>query len=104
MFATPSKPGMRFAPLTQDARNKYGLKSNVHGVLITEIDEDSVAAQRQIRVGEVLERVGDQAVTSQQNVLVALRSSANQKIGMVPLLVRGEEGPRWVVLPLDHGS
>jgi serine protease Do len=103
-FATPSNPGMQFASITPEMRAKYGLKPDEQGVLVTEVAEQSSAAKRQIKAGEVIEKIGERSVSSPEDVHAALQAIADQHSGFAPLLVRGQEGPRWVPLPLDPGK
>ena len=103
-FVTPSKPGMSFAPITAEARAKYGLKSDQTGVLVTEVDQPSAAARRQITVGDIIEKIGEHTVFRPSDVQTALQNVIDQHKPAVPVLIRGAQGPRWVALPLasDH--
>ena len=104
VFATPSKPGMELAPITEEMRTKLGLEPGQQGMVVTEVDEGSAAALRQIRVGEVIERVGGRPVNSSDDLHAALKAIAATHSEFAPLLVLGAQGPRWVALPLDAGS
>ena len=100
-FVTPSKPGMTFAPITLEARAKYGLQPNEAGVMITAVDRPSAAEQRQISVGDVIEKIGDHPVHQPSDVQAALQDVTGQHKSLVAVLIRGSAGPRWVALPVE---
>lgn len=100
-FATPSRPGLEFAAITAPMRSKYRLEPDEHGVVVTAVAEDSAAARRGVTEGQVIEAVGDHAVREPGDVRRGLQSIVNQHRMYAPLLVRGAEGPHWVVLMLE---
>ena len=100
-FATPSNPGMRLAPLSDPMRARLGLQPNEHGVVIIQVADNSAAAERRIIAGEVIEAVGDHLVSTPAEVYQALKAISDRHRPFAALLVRGEEGPRWVPLALD---
>lgn len=99
-FVTPSKPGMNFAPITAEARSRYGLQPDEAGVLVTAVDHPSAAERRQIVVGDIIEKIGDHSVHQPSEVPVALQTVIGQHKAAVPVLIRGTQGPRWIALPL----
>lgn len=100
-FATPSNPGMTFAALTDPIRKKYMLQSTENGVVVTAVNKNSAAEQLQISEGYVVELVGDRQVNQPEDVQPALKALSDQHKSFAPLLIRGEQGPRWVALRLD---
>lgn len=100
-FATPSNPGMQLAPLSGQMRAKLGLMADEHGVVVTAVAANSAAAERRITAGEVIESVGGHPVKTPQEVQQVLKVISDQHRPFAALLVRGEEGPRWVPLPLE---
>ena len=102
-FATPSNPGMQLAPLNGPMRAKLGLMPDAHGVVVTAVAEGSAAAERRIIAGEVIESVAGHRVKTPEDVQQALKAISDQHRPFAALLMRGEEGPRWVPLPLEPG-
>ena len=100
-FATPSNPGMGLAPITDQMRARLRLQPDEHGVVITEVTQNSAAARRRIAAGEVIEAVGEVPVSTPEDVQQALRVVSERHLPFAALLVRGERGPRWVPLPLE---
>jgi serine protease Do len=60
--------GMRLAPLTDDLRKTYGLDQKVKGVVVTSVEPQSQAAQKGIKVGDVIVEASQDAVTSAEDV------------------------------------
>jgi serine protease Do len=100
-FATPSNPGMEVAAITAQMRAKLGLQPEEHGVVVTEVAQNSAAARRLIAAGHVIEAVADHAVSTPEDFHQALKVIADRHSRFAPLLIRGERGPRWVPLPLE---
>ena len=92
--------GMRLVPLTDDLRKKHGLKDTVKGVLVMEVEADSQAARRELKVGDVIVEAQDEAVTSVQDL--AERIDKVRKSGRKQILLRVENAKgeiRSIALP-----
>lgn len=100
-FATPSNPGMKLAPVNDQMRAQLKLQPDEHGVVVTEVDQNSAAARRRIIAGEVIEAVGERPVSTPEDVQQALKAISDRHLPFAALLVRGEQGPRWVPLALE---
>jgi serine protease Do len=61
---TVTNLGMTLAPITSDSRRRYRLDDRLQGVVVTEVDAESPAGQKNIRVGDVITEVGQEPVTS----------------------------------------
>ena len=72
---TPAKPGaaapkppvtlnlgMSLAPVSPESRRRFRLNGKVEGVVVTEVDADSPAGQKNIRPGDVITEVAQQKV------------------------------------------
>jgi len=96
--------GLTLGRLTNDARQELGLKKDVKGALITDVEDGKPAADRDIRPGDVIVKVGDQAVTSPGEAAqkVEQAQKANQRAVLLLLNRRGEE--RFVALPFARAS
>ncbi len=85
-----SKLGLSLAPIDGAARAKYRIGKDVHGVVVTAVDPNGPAAEKNIRPGDVIVEVQNQAVHSPEDV--AKRIDADTKAGKkveVMLLNRG---------------
>jgi serine protease Do len=82
--------GMTLAPVTQDARRRFKLDPKVEGVVITDVDADSPAGQKNIRAGDVITEVAQQRVTSPDEVTAKL--DAERKAGHKVVLLQVSRG------------
>ena len=113
---TPDKPapvekptdlaglGMHISPITDEARDKYKLGADQKGVVITSVVPDSPAAQRGLKAGDVIVEVQQEQVSSPADVQERVDRVRKQNRKSVLMLVQGQDGLRWVPLPLEAGS
>lgn len=94
--------GLTLGKLTNDARQELGLKKDVKGVLITDVEDGKPAADQDIRPGDVIVKVGDQPVASPREAAqrVEKAQKANQRAVLLLLNRHGEE--RFVALPFSR--
>ncbi len=96
---TPSvevdKFGLQVKTLTKDLAQQLQLP-NATGVVVTKVDDGSLADDAGIATGDVIERVGEHAVTSVDDFQKAMESHS-LKDGIV-LHLRNAEGKRYVIL------
>jgi serine protease Do len=88
--------GLLVAPITDIARSQYGL-SDVKGVLVVAVDQQSEAYGLGVRPGEVVERVGNTSVSAPSQMAELIRK-ASESGGSIALLVLWRDGPRWIAL------
>jgi serine protease Do len=82
--------GMTLAPVSQDARRRFKLDPKVEGVVVTDVDADSPAGQKNIRAGDVITEVAQQRVTSPEDVTSKL--DAERKAGHKVVLLQVSRG------------
>lgn len=87
--------GLQAADLTPQLAERMGYKG-FSGVIITGVDEDSLAAEAGLREGMLIIRVGNKSVKSLSEFEEAMKRTS-PKDGVM-LLVRTEGGNRFVVL------
>jgi len=100
---TPAKPGaaapkppvevnlgMTLAPLSPESRRRFRLDTKVQGVVVTEVDADSPAGQKNIRPGDVITEVAQQKVISPDEVSDKL--DAERKAGHKVVLLQVSRG------------
>lgn len=93
--------GLQLSSLNAGLRNQYSIKDDVKGVLITGINQDSSAAEKPIRPGDVIVEVGQEAVSTPADVnkrIDALKKEGRKSILL--LLSNGQGEVRFVALPL----
>ena len=97
--------GLMLSAVTPELRARFKLDDGVEGVVVTEVEEGSAAANRQIRPGDIIRKVGHEHVSvkrpSQVRKLVEDARKANRKTIIV--LVEREGGRRFVPIKIDKG-
>ncbi len=94
--------GMEFSPITEDLRRRFKLKTEIKGVVITQVDRSSPAGDKGLKVGQVIVQVGQEAVTSPADVekqIDALRKQ-NKKSALF-LVSDGQGQQEFVTVPLN---
>ena len=88
-----SSLGMSVTSLTKELEHKLDYKGE-KGVVVAEVDENSVAYRRGVREGDLIVEVNRQPVTTPGEFEKAIKGSPNN----VLMLVKNKDGSRFVVL------
>ena len=67
-----NKLGADVAALTPGLRQQYGIDDDVDGVLVTGVNEKTQAMENGIREGDIIQKVGSQAVRTPKELMAAL--------------------------------
>jgi serine protease Do len=89
--------GVQVDELTDDIRQQLGLKSNVKGVVVTNVEDDSPAADSGLQRGDVIEQVNRQPVNSVADYRRLVEQAGKQ--ALVLLINRGGTTTFLVVQP-----
>ncbi len=116
--ATPSEPqpegkaqsvqslGLTMSALNRELRERFKLEESVQGIVVTDVEADSPAAEKGVRAGDVIRKIGrnQEPVTSlgQIEEKVAAARKENQK-SMLFLFER-DGNSRFVALRLNTGK
>lgn len=92
--------GLRIAPISPETRERFSLRAESRGVVITEVAPGSPAAEREIRPGDVIVEVQQERVSTPQEVQERLERLRRQGRATALLLIEGPQGQRWVPLRL----
>jgi serine protease Do len=90
-------PGVSVQGLNSDMRQQLRLPQDVQGVVITDLDPESAAAQAGLEQGDIIVQVNHKKVTSVQQFNTAVQQGDGS--GSTLLLVRRGEGSEFVVVP-----
>ncbi len=94
--------GLVLAPLNDDLRAKHGIGKDVKGVIVLEIDPASPAAEKGVKVGDVIVEVAQEAVASVDDITKSVDKV--KKAGRKAVLLRLEDGKgdlRFVAVPVQ---
>ena len=83
---------MTLSPINGESRRRYRLDDKIQGVVVTEIDMDSPAGEKNIRVGDVITEVAQQKITSVEDFTAKLEEErrANHRIVLLQVSRGGE--------------
>ncbi len=94
--------GLDLASLSKDLRSRYKIKDSVKGVIITNVDTPSDAADKRLSAGEVIVEVAQEAVSSAADVKKRVDQLKKDGKKSVLLLVSNADGElRFVALSVQ---
>jgi len=93
-----AKLGLTLSPLTADTRRNYRIDKDVEGVVVTEVKPNGPGAQKGIRVGDVIKRVGRTEVATLQEAIDALEKSNSS---VILLLVSSRGNDRFITFKVS---
>jgi serine protease Do len=98
---TPSSPdngtlnGVTVADLDQQARQEFKVPEKVKGVIITDVQSDSPAAEAGLRPGDVIQSINHEPVKTAEEA-VKLTEQPKDKVTLLHIWSNG--GSRWVIV------
>ncbi len=94
--------GMTLARITPKLRKRFDLGGDQSGVVVTEVNEDSAAAEKGIRAGDVIVEVAQEEVATPREVVEKTRAAKDSERKVVLLLVRRSGDLRFVAVRIDE--
>jgi len=99
--AVSALPGVQVDSLSQDLQQRLNLPARVTGVVVTGVEDGSVAGEAGLHEGDVIERVNHQKVTNPSEFDAAVKAAGGNQ---VLLLVyssdqQGNGAARFIVIP-----
>jgi serine protease Do len=99
---TQTSLGMTLSSLSDEIRQRFSIKEGVDGVVVTDVAADSVAADKRIQAGDVIQKVDDASVSKPDDVASKVKAAREAKKKSVLLLVASAQGDtRFVALGVD---
>ena len=92
--------GMTVSPITNEARERFSLRAEQRGVVITEVSPGGAAAERDLRPGDVIVEVQQERVGTPQEVQQKLEALRRQNRSTALMLVENAQGQRFVPVRL----
>ena len=94
--------GLKLSSLTDELRAKYGIDKKVNGVVVTDVDPQSAAGQRNLKAGDVIVEAAQDTVTTPEDVAKSIDKV--KKAGRKQVLLRLEDAKgdmRFVAVPIE---
>ncbi|WP_035690749.1 DegQ family serine endoprotease [Azospirillum halopraeferens] len=95
--------GLKLSGITQELRQQFGLKAELKGVVVTEVQGGSPAAEKELRAGDVIVEVGQEEVRQPSDVTSRVQKAREQGRKSILLLIDRQGDLRFVALPLGQG-
>jgi serine protease Do len=100
--ATQKALGLDLTGLSKDLRTRYKIKDSVKGVIITNVDSGSDAAEKRLSAGDVIVEVAQEAVTNAGDVKKRVDQLKKDGKKSILLLVSNADGElRFVALSVQ---
>jgi len=96
-------PGLGFsvAAINQQLRERFELSEEVKGVVVTEVQPGSIAAEKGLRPGDVVVEVSQEQVRSPADLAAKVEAARKGGRKSVLMLIESDRGLRFVALKLD---
>jgi serine protease Do len=94
--------GLSVAPLTDSQREAFGIAEETAGLVVIAVEDDSDAFDKGMRAGDVITEVGQEPVTSPQEMRARIRAAEEAGRNSILLLVHRDGQPRFVALNLSN--
>lgn len=100
--ATKSVLGMTLRELDDTARQEFEINEDVTGVVISEVDPESAAAEKGIKAGEVIAEIAQESVNKPQDVLDRISDLKKQDRRNALLMLSSKTGElRFVTVRME---
>ncbi|MDO9418785.1 Do family serine endopeptidase [Pararhizobium sp.] len=94
--------GMKLGALDEASRKTFGISEDVDGVVVTDVQPDSAAAERRIIAGDVIVEVGQESVAAPEDVTARVQELKNEDRRNAILMIANKTGElRFVTLRME---
>ncbi|OYY82381.1 MAG: serine protease [Rhizobiales bacterium 24-66-13] len=94
--------GLELAPMSEDLRKRFKIKDTVKGVVILNVDRNSPAADKGLKPGQIVVEVGQEAVSSPEDVQKRVEGLKKDGKKSALLLISDADGQvQFAAIPLN---
>jgi serine protease Do len=97
--------GLKLAPVNNETRDRYKLGASASGVVVTEVEDGSPAAEKDIRPGDLIRKIGPEqsAVTKPSQVVEHVDKAREAKVKTILVLVERDGNQRFIAIKVEKG-
>ncbi len=96
--------GVKLAELTEELRGKFQIGAEQKGVVITEVEAGTPAAERGLKAGDVIVEVAQEEVKTPGDVSDRIEKARKANRKSVLMLVQSGDSPRFIPLPVTPST
>ena len=94
--------GLTLSAITPELREKFELGENANGVMVVQVEPDSMAAEKGIRPGDVIVEVGQEEVATPDDVIAKVDEQRAQNKNTVLLLLDRKGDLQFIAVRLEE--
>ncbi len=92
--------GLTLSSLTDPLRNRLQMEKGAKGLVVTGVDDNGPAIEKGVRPGDVIVEIGQQEVSTTEQVTEKIEDAKKHKQTSVLLRLENRQGPRFVALKM----
>ena len=93
--------GMSFTDLTNEIRKRFDLSDESIGVVVVGVNDNSPAAERGIKPGDIIQKVDQVDINTSNEILKVVDEAKNKKKSSILFLIKRGLNARFIALPIN---
>jgi len=93
--------GMSFTDLTNEIRKRFDLSDESIGVVVVGVNDNSPAAERGIKPGDIIQKVDQVDINTSKEILMVVDEAKNKKKSSILFLIKRGLNVRFIALPIN---
>lgn len=93
--------GIKIANVNDELRSRFNLAEGTEGVIVTEVNGDSFAAEKGVRPGDIIIEASHRSVANVEDVMNAVKSAVDDEKRTILMLIETSAGARYFGLTLN---
>ena len=93
--------GMSFTDLTNEIRKRFDLSDESIGVVVVGVNDNSPAAERGIKPGDILQKVDQVDINTSKEILKLVDEAKNKNKSSILFLIKRGLNARFIALPIN---
>ena len=93
--------GMSFTELNDEIRKRFDLPDDTFGVIIVGLNDNSPAAERGIKVGDIIQKVDQVEITTSNEILNLIEDAKKKKKSSMLFLIKRDLNVRFIAIPIE---